>query len=564
MKTFAVWIFIGLFVSCAAPRTSHNRNLVGVMGERAMVVSAHPLASKVGSKIIEEGGNAWDAAIAVQFALAVVYPVAGNLGGGGFAVFRSVDGDIGALDFREKAPKKAGRDMYLDLDGNIIDRSSLEGHLAVGVPGSVDGMVELHKKYGSKPWSDLVQPAIDLAEQGFQLTIGGAESLNRAMEVFVKVNTHPIHLARHAAWKPGDLLKQTDLARTLERIRDGGRKGFYEGETALLLIKEMKRGRGIITTDDLRDYHAVWRAPLVGSYRGNRIISMSPPSSGGVALLQLLQSIEKFPVTKFGHNHWKTVHIMTELEKRVYADRASYLGDPDFYEVPTTMLLDDTYLTDRMASISLKRSTRSSELKEGQLEIVESIETTHFSIVDPKGNAVAITTTLNSNFGSKVMVEGAGFFLNNEMDDFSIKSGVPNQFGLTGSIANEIVPGKRMLSSMTPTIVDNSDGLLMVLGTPGGSTIITSVFQTILNVIDHKMTMQQAVNAKRFHHQWLPDRILMEDSIFSTKTRRKLSQLGHEFESSGAIGRVDAILVLPDKRLEGAGDNRGEDRAVGF
>lgn len=564
MKKLAFTLIVLLLVACSTTKSTLDPSVHGLYGKEAMVVSAHPLASEVGAEILRKGGNAWDAAIAVQFTLSVVYPVAGNIGGGGFAVFRDSQGDVGSLDFREKAPINADRDMFLDKDGNVDGRKSLEGHLASGVPGSVDGMVRLFDRFGSLPWTELIQPAIDLAEKGFILTESGAANLNRARELIEKVNTKPVFLVREESWKSGDLFIQNDLANTLDRISKQGRDGFYSGLTAQLIVEEMQRGNGIITLNDLTRYQSVWRDPLIGNYRGKRIISMPPPSSGGVALLQLLESIESYPIAKYGHNHWKTIHVMTEIEKRVYADRATYLGDPDFYEVPVKMLLDDQYLTDRMSTIDFKYATPAKEIKEGKVDVIESVETTHFSIVDPQGNAVAITTTLNSYLGSKVMVDGAGFFLNNEMDDFSVKSGVPNQFGLVGAKANEIVPGKRMLSSMTPTIVDDVNGLLMVVGTPGGSTIITSVFQTILNVVDHGMNMQQAVNAKRLHHQWLPDRILTEDSTLSPKVKRKLIRLGHAFESRGSIGRVDAILVLPGGSLEGGADPRAQDAAVGF
>ncbi|MBX2816406.1 MAG: gamma-glutamyltransferase [Saprospiraceae bacterium] len=535
----------------------------GMVVENAMVVSAHPEASKVGAEILRQGGNAWDAAVAVQFALAVVYQNAGNIGGGGFAVFRSREGEIGSLDFREKAPLAAGKDMYLDEEGNVSGRLSLEGHLAVGVPGSVDGMVQLHSRFGKLPWKDLVQPSVELARNGYALTEMAARGITGRAELFNKVNTHPILYVRDGGWKEGDLMVQEDLANTFERIRDKGRAGFYEGETARLFLEEMKRSNGIIVQEDFDRYQSVWRDPLQGDYRGHRIISMPPPSSGGVALLQLLESIEKYPVAKWGYNTSRTVQLMTEVEKRVYADRATFLGDPDYYDVPVQMLTSPDYLAERMASVNLKSTTPSEEIKEGNVEIVESVETTHFSVVDKEGNAVAITTTLNSGYGCKVMVKGAGFFLNNEMDDFSIKPGVPNQFGLVGAEANAIVPEKRMLSSMTPTIVEKDGELFMVVGTPGGSTIITSVFQTIVNVIDHGMTMQQAVNARRFHHQWLPDMILHETNAFPAETTTRLMEMGHKLQDRGAIGRVDAILVR-DNTLEGAADPRGDDFAAGY
>lgn len=529
-----------------------------------MVVSAHPEASKVGAEIMRKGGNAWDAAVAVQFALAVVYPVAGNIGGGGFAVYRTNQGEIGAIDFREKAPLDAHRDMYLDSDGNVIDRLSLEGHLAAGVPGSVDGMTQLHSQFGHLPWSDLVQPAVDLAQEGYMLTAKGAASLNRAQDLFAKLNTFSIPLVRNEEWQEGNLMVQEELAKTLIRIRDEGRDGFYAGETADLIVDEMKRGGGMISHADLDKYESTWRDPVTGTYRGHRIISMPPPSSGGIALVQLLKGVEKYPIAKLGHNTSKTIHLMTEVEKLVYADRATYLGDPDYVDVPQQMLLSSTYLEERMAGISKRKSTPSTLIKQGKVDVIESVETTHFSIVDADGNAVSVTTTLNSYFGCKVMVKGAGFFLNNEMDDFSVKAGVPNQFGLVGAKANEIAAEKRMLSSMTPTIVEKNNELLMVVGSPGGSTIITSVFQTILNVVDHQMGMQNAVEAKRLHHQWLPDRILKEPNAISPTIEKRLNALGHSFEQRSAIGRVDAILVLPDGRLEGGADHRGDDRAVGF
>ncbi len=562
-----VYLFIALLLfSCTQTTTTTSEQVQGLVTDHAMVVSAHPLASKVGSDILRKGGNAVDAAIAVQFALAVVYPAAGNIGGGGFMVIRLSDGTTDALDYREKAPGSANRNMYLDDDGEVIEDLSILGHLAAGVPGAVDGMVKAHAKYGQIDWNELVQPSIDLAANGFVLTEAEARGLNRAKESFLKQNTvTPDFIINNEGWKAGDTIYYKDLAKTLTLIRDGKEAGFYEGETADLIVAEMQRGGGIITHDDLKNYEAVWRTPLTGFYKGHKIISMPPPSSGGVALLQLLQSVESHPVYEWGWNTAETVHLLTEAERRVYADRAKYLGDPDFFEVPVAGLLDPKYNQSRMAGFDEEKASLSSEVTEGTpIARRESEQTTHFSIVDQQGNAVSVTTTLNGGYGSRVFVAGAGFLLNNEMDDFSIKPGYPNMFGLIGGEANAIEPGKRMLSSMTPTIVEKDGQLLMVVGTPGGSTIITSVFQTIVNVIDHGMGMQEAVNAKRFHHQWLPDTIYVEKGALADDVRAGLQQKGHAFKERGQIGRVDAILKLPDGRLEGGADPRGDDAAVGF
>ena len=534
----------------------------GVIASNAMVVSAHPLATEVGVNILKAGGNAVDAAIAVQFALAVVYPAAGNIGGGGFMVFRKNDGATDCLDFREAAPIAANRNMYLDEDGEVIEGLSLKGHLASGVPGSVDGMVNAHQKYGSLPWKDLLQPAIDLAENGFLLTKNEAGGLNWVQQFFEETNTViPENLI--GEWEAGDKVVMKDLAATLKRIRDLGRAGFYEGETARLITEEMERGGGIITSEDLTVYKSVWRQAIKGSYKGYKFISMPPPSSGGVALYQLLKMTEPHPIETWGYGDPRTIHLMAELERRVYADRATHLGDPDFYIVPVKELLDSVYLAGRMRNFNGNAATPSDSIKAGVF-IGESDQTTHFSIIDKNGNAVAITTTLNGGYGSKVVVGNGGFFLNNEMDDFSIKPGVPNMFGLLGGEANAISPTKRMLSSMTPTILEKDGRLFMVVGTPGGSTIITSVYQTILNVIDHNMNMQQAVNAKRFHHQWYPDEITIEKDGLSDDVIEQLEEMGHRIDTRSAIGRVDAILVRPDGTLEGAADPRGDDLASGY
>ena len=507
----SVLMLIGPFLHLQYMHISHHWRLApkGVYGNEAMVVSAHFLASEVGAEVLKNGGNAFDAAVAVNFALAVVYQQAGNIGGGGFMVYRTTSGDTGTLDFRERAPFKASRDMYLDENGEVIKGMSLKGHFAVGVPGSVAGMVALHERFGTQPWDALIRPAITLAQDGFVLTEKAARGFNRFQKDFAEVNRfRPVVLKQgwpDAKWKAGERVAFPALARTLQRIALQGRAGFYEGETARLIVDEMMAGGGLISLQDLLAYEAVWRDPIRFSYRGHEVISMPPPSSGGIALAQLLQGAEAYDIAALGHNSAAHIHLMTELERRVYADRATHLGDTDFVAVDIGGLTDRAYIARRNAAIRMDEKTDSSAIKPGLVTAIESAETTHFSIVDADGNAVSITTTLNGMYGAKLVVQGAGFFLNNEMDDFSIKPGHANQFGLLGDDKNAIAPGKRMLSSMTPTIVEKDGELKAVLGTPGGATIITSVFQTLMNIIDFDMSAQQAVDARKSHSQWQPD-----------------------------------------------------------
>jgi gamma-glutamyltranspeptidase/glutathione hydrolase len=527
-----------------------------------MVVSAHPSASKVGLDILKKGGNAVDAAVAVQFALAVVYPSAGNLGGGGFMVYRSADGEVASLDFREKAPGKASRDMYLDEAGNPVADRSLYGHLAAGVPGSVDGMVKAHARYGKLSWAEVVQPAVNLAKQGFPVTERQTRDFIGEQKDFKRYNPGKSYYIKDN-WIAGELWVQNDLARTMELIRDKGRSGFYEGAVADLIVAEMQSGGGIISKEDLKNYQAVWRDPIIGNYKDFRVITVPPPSSGGIALLQLLNSVEPFPLKRWGHNSDSTVQVIVEAERRVYADRASHLGDPDFYKVPQKYLTLPVYSKFRMSNFNWDRATLSTDVRAGEVPN-ESEETTHFSIVDKAGNAVSITTTINGSYGSKVFVQGAGFLLNNEMDDFSVKPGSPNMYGLLGGEANSVQPNKRMLSAMTPTILEKDGKLFMIVGTPGGSTIITSVFQTILNVIEFDKNMQDAVSAKRFHHQWFPDEVAMERKGLDSLTVVKLSQKGYKFRERGPIGRVDAILKTKWGYYEGGADPRGDDTKLGW
>lgn len=551
-----------LLINCKT--TSEKERVIGLVTDKAMVVSAREEASKIGSDILKKGGNAFDAMVATELALAVAYPSAGNIGGGGFMVYRKNDGKIGAIDYREKAPMKATRDMYLDKDGNVIPNKSLLGAMAVGIPGTVAGVFEVHEKFGSLPIEEIIQPVIDLANRGVVVTKKQARRINNKQGAFSKANKEPFLFQKD--WKANDTIKYKALAKTLTRIQKNGRDEFYKGETAKILAKFIQDNGGIITEEDLANYQAKWRTPVTFTYDDLRVISMSPPSSGGICLAQIMRMIEPFDLDKFGHNSAKSIQVITEAERRAYADRSYFLGDPDFVTIPMNELMSKEYAEKRMHDFSMDKATKSSDLSHGKIEIIESKETTHYSIVDQFGNAVSATTTLNAHFGSKLFCSELGFFLNNEMDDFSSKPGVPNMFGLVGAKANEIQPQKRMLSSMTPTIVEKNGKLWMVVGTPGGSTIITSVLQTILNVHEYKMGMQEAINAPRFHHQWLPDEIMMEPKGFSLDLIEKLRSKGYYInEKNGPVlGKVEGVLVLPNGKLEGGADPRGDDKAVGF
>lgn len=556
---FATFLLLFSCKTQEAPEVS-----TGLIADTAMVVTARVEASEIGLSILAQGGNAFDAMVATELALAVAFPFAGNIGGGGFMVYRTHDGETGALDYREKAPLAAKPDMYLDENGAVISGKSTLGGMAIGIPGTIAGLFATHQKWGSLPIETLINPAIALAKKGVVVTQNQAQSLENARNLISETSGN--HTLFSKTYKAGDTIKHLALATTLEAIKENGRDEFYKGKTAANMVTFLQENGSIITLEDLNNYEAVWRDPVAFHYKELKVISMAPPSSGGIGMGQIAKMMEPYDIKSYGHNSPEVIQLFVEAARRAYADRSHYLGDPDFVDIPVETLMDTAYLNSRMANFSFDRATASTQVSHGAMtQNTETAETTHYSIVDSFGNAVSVTTTLNGAYGSKLYSEKLGFFFNNEMDDFSSKPGSPNMFGLIGSQANSIQPGKRMLSSMTPTIVEKNGKLWMVVGTPGGSRIITTVLQTILNVYEFDMNMQQAADAPRFHHQWLPDEVTFE-SGFLQNTLDRLAQKGYTITNREALilGSIAAIRVLEDGKLEAGADQRKDNQGAGY
>ena len=559
MKYNVQYIFLFIFLILIGCTNKSSTELF----KNGIVVSAKIEASNAGIEILKIGGNAFDAMIATDLALSVVYPNAGNLGGGGFMVYRLSNGDNGTLDFREKSPLSSFENMFLDKLGNEIPNLSTKGALAVAVPGTIAGLFEVHRKFGSIPLDLIFKPAIELAEKGYKLTANQAQSLNSNREEIIELNGF-LDLFKNK-FNEGDLFVNKALAKTLRRILKNGKDEFYKGETAIEIVDYLSKKGGIVKLEDLSIYKPVWRSSLEIEYKDLKIITMGPPSSGGVVLGQILKMIEPFDLSKLGHNSEEYIQLLTESERRSFADRSKYLGDPDFNYIPVNELLNENYIKSRMDDFTFERATQSISISYGNLSLLESNETTHYSIADSMGNLVSVTTTLNGNYGSKLFPPNLGFFLNNEMDDFSKKPGLPNMYGLIGGKVNSIQPEKRMLSSMTPTIVEKNNKPFLVLGSPGGPTIITSVLQTILNVNNFKFNIQNSVDLPRFHHLWLPDKIFYENELLNSEIENSLIEKGYKLNAKpNVIGRVDAIYIDQDGNLFGGADKRGDDKSVGF
>lgn len=556
-----------LFVTHLCSSSAFSQIGEAVPYQSGVVSSTDIFASETGIEILTKGGNAVDAAIAVQFVLAVTVPRAGNIGGGGFMMVHLEDGSVKALDFREKAPINASRDMFLDENGEYIPERSRVGGLASGVPGTVDGMISALERHGTLPLEVIMEPAIRLAHDGFPLTHSMAQDLNNRVDEFSQFEASKEYFTKAdgSLWKAGDLFVQNELAETLERIARQGRDGFYSGITARLIVQEMQKTGGIITLRDLRNYRSTWRDPIESSFSGHNFYMMPPPSSGGIVIQQILKMIEIVGVENLDFNSAEYIHLLAEAMRRSFADRNYYLGDPDFVDIPLSTLMSSDYLSERISDFNPIDATSSEDISYGQLEAYpERAETTHFSVVDKNGMAVAVTTTLNGSFGSFVSVNGAGFLMNNEMDDFSAKPGEPNMFGLIGAEANAVEPEKRMLSSMSPTIVTKDGSIRMIAGGAGGPRIITATLQNILNVLLFDMNAEQAINAPRFHHQWLPDRLSIEPLNLSPDTQALLRSMGHEIHVLGNIGRTHIIILDDEGNRYGAADPRGDGAVRGY